>query len=80
MNLSKEAAAVFQDAVAYAKAKSFEYVTPEMLLLFMIEDDTFAESFYSAEEMSIFLHQSSGAMLSNMLTRFRIKSLCCLQG
>ena len=46
MNLSKEAAAVFQDAVAYAKAKSFEYVTPEMLLLFMIEDDTFAESFY----------------------------------
>ena len=46
MNLSKEVAQALNSALAFARDNNYEYVTPEMLLLFMTEDDTFAEAFY----------------------------------
>ena len=46
MNLSVEASKALHDAVSYAKENNYEYVTPEMLLLFIMEDATFAEAFY----------------------------------
>ena len=46
MELSKAATKVFENAVTFAKSNKYEYVTPEMLLLFMIDDEIFAEAFY----------------------------------
>ena len=46
MNLSKEVAQALNDALAYARDNKYEYITPEILLLFMIEDETFSEAFY----------------------------------
>ncbi len=46
MNLSLEVAQALNDAVAYARDNHYEYITPEMLLLFLIDDETFSEAFY----------------------------------
>ncbi len=46
MDLSKEVAQAVNDAVAYARENKYEYITPEMLLLFMMDDETFSEAFY----------------------------------
>ena len=45
MDLSREASEVFQKAVAFASENSYEYVTPEIVLLMILDDDTFAEAF-----------------------------------
>ncbi|MBQ6588390.1 MAG: AAA family ATPase [Butyrivibrio sp.] len=45
MDLSKEASLVFQNAIAYANKYKYEYVTPEMILLMILDDDVFAEAF-----------------------------------
>ncbi len=45
MNLSKEAAVIFDSARNYAAKHSYEYVMPEMLLLSMCSDTTFSEAF-----------------------------------
>ncbi|WP_026512250.1 AAA family ATPase [Butyrivibrio sp. LC3010] len=45
MNLSKEAMEVLQKAVNFAKDNNYEYVTPEMLLLFILETPVFTEAF-----------------------------------
>lgn len=45
MDLSKEASIVFQNAIAYANKYKYEYVTPEMILLMILDDDVFAEAF-----------------------------------
>ncbi|WP_029674962.1 AAA family ATPase [Butyrivibrio sp. VCB2006] len=45
MDLSKEASLVFQNAIAYANKYKYEYVTPEMVLLMIMDDDVFAEAF-----------------------------------
>ncbi|MBP3824430.1 MAG: AAA family ATPase [Butyrivibrio sp.] len=45
MDLSKEASLVFQKAVAFAAENQYEYVTPEIVLLMILDDDTFAEAF-----------------------------------
>ena len=46
MNLSKEASMALQEAAGFAGNNKFEYITPEMLLLSILEDDTFSEAFY----------------------------------
>ena len=43
MNLSKEVAQALNDAIAYARENNYEYITPEMLLLFMMDDETFSQ-------------------------------------
>ncbi len=45
MDLSKEASLVFQNAIAYANKYKYEFVTPEMILLMILDDDVFAEAF-----------------------------------
>lgn len=45
MDLSKNASVVFQNAIAYAARNKYEYVTPEMILLMILDDETFAEAF-----------------------------------
>lgn len=45
MDLSKEASLVFQNAIAYANKYKYEYVTPEMILLMILDDDVFSEAF-----------------------------------
>ena len=45
MDLSKEASEVFRKAVAFASENQYEFVTPEIVLLKIIEDATFAEAF-----------------------------------
>lgn len=46
MNFSEEAARVLQEAVSFAKQNKYEYVTPEILLLFIAEDEVFSQAFY----------------------------------
>ena len=45
MDLSKEASEVFRKAIAFANENKYEFVTPEMVLLMILEDETFAEAF-----------------------------------
>ncbi len=45
MELSKQASLVFQNAIAYAARNKYEFVTPEILLLMILDDDVFAEAF-----------------------------------
>lgn len=45
MDLSREASAVFQKAVAFAGENHYEFVTPEIVLLMILDDVTFAEAF-----------------------------------
>lgn len=45
LRLSKEAAAVIQNALDYTKSEKLEFVTPEILLLEILETDIFAEAF-----------------------------------
>ncbi len=45
MDLSKEASLVLQKAITYANNKKLEFVTPEMVLLMILENETFAEAF-----------------------------------
>jgi ATP-dependent Clp protease ATP-binding subunit ClpA len=47
MNLSIDAARALHDAVSFAKANNYEYVTPEMLLLFITDDVVFEEAYLS---------------------------------
>ncbi len=46
MNLSVEVARLLNKAVIYASENKYEYVTPETMLLFMIEDEVFSEAYY----------------------------------
>ena len=45
MELSTEALMVLDKALEYARANSYEYVTPEMILLMLLSDATFAAAF-----------------------------------
>ncbi|MBQ3794696.1 MAG: AAA family ATPase [Butyrivibrio sp.] len=45
MNLSQEASMIFQKAVRFATENSYEYLTPEMILLQILEDSVFCEAF-----------------------------------
>ena len=45
MNLSNEAMEVLQKSIRFAKDNNYEYVTPEMLLYFILETPTFAQAF-----------------------------------
>ncbi len=45
MELSAEALMVLDKALEYARANSYEYVTPEMVLLMLLSDKTFAAAF-----------------------------------
>ncbi|WP_081830094.1 AAA family ATPase [Butyrivibrio sp. NC2002] len=45
MDFSKDATEVLQKAIAFAKANKYEYVTPEMVLLFIAETPIFREAF-----------------------------------
>lgn len=45
MDLSKEASAIIHNAVLFAGKNKYEFVTPEMVLLMILEDKTFAEAF-----------------------------------
>ncbi|WP_026526054.1 AAA family ATPase [Butyrivibrio sp. VCD2006] len=45
MNLSKEAMLVLQKAIELANKKHYEYVTPEMILLMILDDPAFAEAY-----------------------------------
>ncbi len=45
MNLAKDAAEVFQKAVHFAAENKYEYVTPEMILLMMLKDESFKGAF-----------------------------------
>ena len=45
LELSKEASAVIQSAVSFAADYKYEFVTPEMLLIMILEDQLFAEAF-----------------------------------
>ncbi len=45
MNLSVEAMDVIERAAAYAKKNNYEYITPEMVLMFISEGEVFEESF-----------------------------------
>lgn len=45
MELSKEAMEIMYMAMDYAQAHSYEYVTPEIVLLMILNDNTFSEAF-----------------------------------
>lgn len=45
MNLSEEALKIIQGAVAYARDKHYEYITPELILLKLCEETDFKEAF-----------------------------------
>ncbi len=45
MNLSKEAAEIFEKALAFANENRYEYVTPEMILLAIAEHEIFEEAY-----------------------------------
>ncbi len=45
MNLAKDATEVFQKAVHFAAENKYEYVTPEMILLMMLKDESFKGAF-----------------------------------
>ncbi|MGN0682412.1 MAG: AAA family ATPase, partial [Oscillospiraceae bacterium] len=45
MELSAEALTVLDKALEYARENSYEYVTPEMILLMLLSDKTFAAAF-----------------------------------
>ena len=45
MNLSKEAMLALQRAIEFANRNNYEYVTPEMLLMMMLDDPAFAEAY-----------------------------------
>lgn len=45
MELSRNAAIMFQEAVYYAQENKYEYITPELLLLLICENVVFAEAF-----------------------------------
>ncbi len=46
MNIAEETMEVLQKAISYAKINNYEYVTPEMVLLFILENDIFDAAFY----------------------------------
>lgn len=48
MDLSKEAALAFNRALVYAADNKFEFFTPEILLLSILEDSSFSEAFSEA--------------------------------
>ncbi|WP_022760676.1 AAA family ATPase [Butyrivibrio sp. AD3002] len=45
MNLSAEAMLALQNAVEYASSNQYEYVTPELVLLMMLDDEAFREAY-----------------------------------
>lgn len=45
MNLSKEAAAMLRDSIMYAAEHRYEYVTPEILILMLCDNDDFKTAF-----------------------------------
>lgn len=45
MGLSQEAMIILSNAIAYAQKNNLEYVTPEIVLLIIAENETFAEAF-----------------------------------
>ncbi|WP_026525154.1 AAA family ATPase [Butyrivibrio sp. MB2005] len=47
MNLSKEAMEAIQKAIAMASENNYEYVTPEMVLLMILDDPSFSEAYES---------------------------------
>ena len=47
MNLSKEAMEAIQKAIALASENNYEYVTPEMVLLMILDDPSFSEAYES---------------------------------
>ncbi len=47
MNLSKEAMLAIQKAIELAAKNHYEYVTPELILLMMLDDESFSEAYES---------------------------------
>ena len=45
MNMSLSASKLIEDAIKYAKNNKYEYITPELLLLFISTDECFCEAF-----------------------------------
>ena len=45
MNLSKEAAAMLRDSIMYAAEHRYEYVTPEILVMMLCDNDDFKTAF-----------------------------------
>lgn len=45
MDMSKDAVRILGDAVEYASDNSYEYVTPEVILLMLLSDDAFRSAF-----------------------------------
>ena len=45
MELSEEAMEIMYQAMEYARSHSYEYVTPEIVLLMILKDKTFSEAF-----------------------------------
>ena len=45
MEFSEEAMVILRDAIEYVRENNFEYVTPEIILLIIAADSTFAAAF-----------------------------------
>ena len=45
MNMSEKASLLMEDVIKYAKSNHFEYITPEMLLLIMTDNEVFKSAF-----------------------------------
>ncbi|MBE5825588.1 MAG: AAA family ATPase [Butyrivibrio sp.] len=69
MNLSENTSQILQNTVKYARENNYEYVTPEMLLLFIMRDATFAEAFYYCGGDSTILASQLNAYISSYIEK-----------
>lgn len=49
MNMSDKASLIMEKVVQFVKVNNYEYMTPEMILYFIAEDEVFDEAFYQCE-------------------------------
>ena len=69
MDLSKEAAMYFQNALSYAAQNQYEFLTPEMLLLAILEDPTFSAAFEECGGDIAVLHSRLVEYISEYVVR-----------
>ncbi|MCR5155635.1 MAG: AAA family ATPase, partial [Butyrivibrio sp.] len=69
MKLSENTAQILQETVEYARENNYEYVTPEMLLLFIMQDETFAEAFYYCGGDGTILASQLNAYISDYIEK-----------
>ncbi len=74
MELSKEAAFVLQNAVAYASKNKYEFVTPEMVLLMILDDEVFTWAYEECGGNISILRESLSEYISEYVDKTEGKS------